>query len=83
MATQVIEVWDLHVWDGGDRENYRASFSNPEAAAEAAGQHDRIDQRRIIVHESKADYVEWQSGNLRRNALAKLTNEERIVLGLV
>jgi hypothetical protein len=36
----------------------------------------------IMVFESYSEYEEWKSGEVKRNALSKLTKEEKIVLGL-
>lgn len=82
MATNVITLWDLHIWDGCDRTNYATSFTNQQAATACANQYDSVYERKIVIHESPDDYKQWKSGEVRRRALSKLSEEERVALGL-
>jgi hypothetical protein len=82
MTTRIIEAYDVSRWDGGDRTNHYCFMSNEKDAKEVAGEHGHYVKRDFVVHESIADLQHWNSGELKRQALAKLTPAEKIALGL-
>lgn len=82
MTTRIIECYDVQRWDGGDRTNHYCFMTTEKDAKEVAGEHGHIVKRDFVVHESIADLQHWNSGELKRKALAKLTIAEKIALGL-
>lgn len=82
MSTQIIECFDVQRWDGGDRNNHYCYMSTEKDAKEVAGEHGSYFKRDFVIHQSIADLQNWNSGELKRQALAKLTTAEKIALGL-
>lgn len=82
MATTVIEVYDVQEWDGGDRQIHKCYIVNKEDAEELAGKHGAVVKRSLVIHDTKADYLELAQGEIKRRALEKLTPLERQALGL-
>lgn len=80
--TKIIECWEVQRWDGGERHNHHCYVETEITAKEIAGVHDIVIRREFIIHETKTAYDEWHNGKLKEKALAKLTPEERKVLGL-
>jgi hypothetical protein len=80
---QIIKCWDIQVWDGGERTNHKYYVSTEEAALQwkKMHKHDTIYEREFVILESFEEITEYDNGELRRRALAKLTDAERKVLG--
>jgi hypothetical protein len=82
MTTRIIECFDVQHWDGGERHNHHAYIVDENDAKVVAGEHGLLIKRTFVIHDNLADYQHHKSDELKRTALAKLTPEERIVLGL-
>jgi hypothetical protein len=80
--TKIIECYDVQLWDGGDRHYHECYVVDKDDAKAIAGQHGAVYKRTFIIHESKEEYEFLKSGELKKQALAKLTVEERNALGL-
>ncbi len=81
---KIINCWDIRVWDGGDRHNHRYYVATKEAADEwkARNKFDEVYEQQFIILDSYEEVLDYQTGEARRRALAKLTEEDKIVLGL-
>lgn len=81
---QIIKCWDIQVWDGGDRHNHKYYVATKEAADEwmKKNTYDTVYEKEMVILDSWDELQEYKNGELRKRALAKLTEEERVVLGL-
>ena len=81
---KIIKCWDIQVWDGGDRHNHKYYVATKEAADEwmKNNKYDMIYEHEFVIIDSWDELQDYKNGELRKRALAKLTEEERIVLGL-
>ena len=81
---KIIKCWDIQVWDGGDRHNHKYYVATKEAADAwmAKNKYDTVWEKEFIILDSWDELQDYQDGELRKRALAKLTAEERVVLGL-
>jgi hypothetical protein len=81
---KIIKCWDIQVWDGGDRHNHKYYVATKEAADAwiAKNKYDMIYEKEMIILDDLPEVEAYRNGELRKRALAKLTEEERIVLGL-
>lgn len=83
MATRIIECFDVQRWDGGDHTNHYCFIANEKDAKYVAREeHGSYFKRDFVVHDNIADLQHWNNGELKRQALAKLTTAEKIALGL-
>lgn len=82
MATQVITVWDLQRWDGGEYHRHYAYLTNEEEANKMKGTGSHVVKMEIIIHDTQQDVLDFKNGEVKRRALAKLTKEEIKALGL-
>lgn len=82
MTTRIIECFDVHRWDGGDRNVHYCYMLNEKDAKEVASKHGSYFKCTFVVHETVEDLQHWNSGELKRQALEKLTTAEKIALGL-
>jgi hypothetical protein len=48
----------------------------------AENKYDEIYEKEFVILDSWDELQEYQNGELRKRALAKLTEEERVILGL-
>ena len=81
---QIIKCWDIQTWDGGDRHNHKYYVATKEAADAwiAKNKYDSVNEREFVILDSLDELTEYESGELRKRALAKLTEAEKKVLGL-
>ena len=81
---KIIKCWDIQVWDGGERTNHKYYVATKEAADAwmVENTYDSVYEKEFIILDSFAELEIYRNGELRKRALAKLTEEERIVLGL-
>ena len=81
---QIVKCWDIQAWDGGERHNHRYYVATKEAADEWLKNHphDAAYQHNMVILDDLNEVEAFKNGELRKRALAKLTDEERIVLGL-
>ena len=81
---QIIKCWDIQVWDGGDRHNHKYYVKTREAAAawKEKNKYDEIYLTEFVILDDLTEIEAFKNGELRKQALAKLTDAEKIVLGL-
>lgn len=81
---QVIDYWAISVWDGGERHNHTYNFSSKMDADQYIRDHkyDLADNRQLIIIDSYDEFKEFVNGEARRKALSKLSNEEKVILGI-
>ena len=81
---KIIKCWDIQVWDGGDRHNHKYYVATKEAADEwkAKNKFDEVYEKEFVILDSWDELEAYENGELRKRALAKLTDAERKVLGL-
>lgn len=81
---KIIKCWDIQVWDGGDRHNHKYYVATKEAADAwvANNKYDMVYEHEIVILDDLAEVEAYKNGELRKRALAKLTEEDKIVLGL-
>jgi len=85
MTFQVVNVVSVQEWDGGDRYHHKFYFTDYEVAKEYKAKVDKscyLHHTSLIVCDTIEDVKNWKNGELRQRALAKLTPEDRQVLGL-
>lgn len=82
MATQIITVYEVYKWDGGDRQPHYAYLTNEEEAKKLTTPQDYMGKREFIIHDTAQDVKDFKGGEVKRRALAKLTKEEINALGL-
>ena len=80
-----LTVYDIQVWDGRDRHIHKHYTTDPEATKAWLNKnpHDFIQKKTMIIAESTEELFDMDSGEVKRRALAKLTEAEKIALGLV
>jgi hypothetical protein len=81
---KIIKCWDIQVWDGGDRHNHKYYVATKEAADEwkAKNKFDEIYEKEFVILDNWDELQAYKDGELRKRALAKLTDAEKVVLGL-
>lgn len=81
---KIIKCWDIQVWDGGDRNYHKYYVATKEAAMKwlESNKYDSVYEREFMILDSYEELMQYDKGELRKKALAKLTDEERKVLGL-
>jgi hypothetical protein len=81
---QIINFWDIQVWDGGDR-HFHKHYVSTKAAADAwmsKNPYDLIQEVELVIFDDMDELQDHANGEVRKRALAKLTAEEKIALGL-
>ena len=81
---QIIKMWDIQVWDGGDRTNHKYFVATKAAAEEwlKNNTYDSVYEKEIIILDSYAELMDFKNGEAKKRALATLTEEDKVVLGL-
>lgn len=81
---QVIKCWDIQVWDGGERTVHKYYVKTKEAADEwkANNTYDSVYEREFVILDSYDELMDYKTGEARKRALAKLTDEDKIALGI-
>ena len=81
---QIIKCWDIRTWDGGDRHNHKYYVATKEAADawKAKNKYDEVYETEFVILDSLDELTEYENGELRKRALAKLSEAEKKVLGL-
>lgn len=72
------------MWNGVDRHNHKYYVSTKEAADEwkKNNNYDAIYEKEIIVHDSYIEIMSFRNSEAKKAALAKLSEEDKIALGL-
>lgn len=81
----IIPVWNVHLWDGGDRHNHGFYVMREGTTAkdiEAAHRHSMSFKEEMVVLSSLDQYPDFLHLLARKRALDKLTEQDRKVLGL-
>jgi hypothetical protein len=80
-----LKLYDIQVWDGGSSHNHKHYTTDLVAAAcwQTVHEHDFIIEKTMVIAESIKELFDLDSGEVKRRALAKLTEAEKIALGLV
>jgi DNA polymerase III delta prime subunit len=81
---QIIKCWDIQVWDGGERHYHRYYVKTKEAAEawKKTNKFDEIYETEFVILDDLNEVEAFKNGELRKQALAKLTDVEKVVLGL-
>lgn len=81
---KIIKCWDIQVWDGGDRHDHKYYVATKEAADAwmAKNKFDTVYEKQFIILDSYEELMDYRNGESRKRALAKLTEEDKIALGL-
>jgi hypothetical protein len=85
MSIQILKLYQIHEWDGGERQVPSDKYlSNPEAAKayKEKFKHDYIGEKVLVVVDSIEELEEVKTARIRAAALAKLDPLERKVLGV-
>jgi len=80
-----MTLYDIQVWDGGDRRIHK-HYTNDKLAAEAwqaKYKNDLVSTRVFHIAESVEELFELDTGMIAERALAKLTTAEKVALGLI
>jgi len=80
---QVLKMWSVCVWDGGDRQNHRFYLSNKDEADRylKGNTMDCVREQTVEVFDTIEEWRDWNEGKVKERALSKLTAEERRALG--
>lgn len=82
---QVIDVWNVQAWDGGDRHNHHFYLKREAATEQQLKEwdiHGLFLKQSLIVLDSMEEIPRFEQEKIRQRALAKLTTVEREALGL-
>lgn len=81
---KIIKCWDIQVWDGGDRHNHKYYVATKEAADEwmKNNKYDTVYEHEFVILDDWNELEEYKNGEMRKRALAKLTEQDKKVLGL-
>lgn len=81
---KILNLLELHEWDGGDRSYYKRICVVPELREEAkkVRPHDSFVTRTIYIVEAVTDFTDIATEIKKAAALAKLSLAERKLLGL-
>ena len=83
---EIKTLYQLHNWDGGERHNATDYyFETKEVGNEyvaVVDQYANIIPKTLIICSSLEDYKQNLKSELKKRALAKLTKEDRAILGL-
>lgn len=80
---KVITVYQVDLWDGGERHNFGFYLSSKEEL----DKYQEIDihccahKKEIVIFDTIEERNEYNSGLAKKRALQKLTPEERVALG--
>ncbi len=79
----IIEVQEVHLWDGGDRHNFGFYLATKDEADKykKLDPHCYISPRTLMIFNTVDEQQRFSQGEVKNRALSKLTKEERIALG--
>ncbi len=80
-----LDVYEVALWDGGNmhkHEYYVLKENSTKEQLEKLHQYSHIREKTIVVMHKPEEYADFKLEQLRQRALAKLTKEERKILGL-
>lgn len=83
---EIKTLFQVHNWDGGDRhiptDYYFTTEQLGQEYEDTIEKHCWIQKKTLIICQSIDDYKQSTKAEIKRKALAKLTAEERSILGL-
>ena len=85
MTLQVENLVSVQEWDGADRHYHRFYLRDIETAKRYKAEVDKfchLHEVSLIICDNLQDVAEWKNGDLKRKALAKLTEADKTILGL-
>ncbi len=80
---QILKLYDVQSWDGGDRHNHKFYLTSKAEADKymLGNKYDAVYEKTIEVFDTLEEWKEWNTGKVKERALSKLTPEERRALG--
>jgi len=80
---KIFTVWDIQVWDGGDRHYHKYYVSSKAVADEwmKKNPNDLVSEVELRIFDTLDHVIESETEEIRIRALLKLTAEERKALG--
>lgn len=85
----VANVFSAQAWDGGERHNHEFFLSSQKAVDDfkaTLGPNNQhyytFSSQKLVIAHSAAQIQEYKTGEMRRRALAKLTAEDKVILGI-
>lgn len=80
---QVLKLYSVQVWDGGDRQNHKFYLSDKAEADKylQGNSYDAVREVTLEIFDTLDEWKDWNTGKVKERALAKLTTEERRALG--
>ena len=80
---QILKLYSVQVWDGGDRHNHKFYLTSKEEADKylKGNTYDAVYETTLEVFDTLDEWNDWNKGKVKERALAKLTAEERRALG--
>lgn len=82
---KLLQVKRVDLWDGGKRHNF-GYYIDASVADDTINKHSQyciITKHNLIIFDSITDKIEYNSKAKREAILAKLTTEEKVILGLL
>ena len=81
---QLLTLYSVQVWDGGDRHNHKFYMETEEAAKEylKGNKYDLYSKVELVIYKNKQDVTDNSKESLKARAMAKLTKEELHALGI-
>jgi hypothetical protein len=82
---EILKLYQLYQWDGGEREVPKSVYFKTRAECDQyleGRKHDRFREETLHIFESAAEYKESKSQSLKASALAKLSDLEKLALGI-
>lgn len=80
---KVITVWQVDLWDGGERQNFGFYLSSKEEADKYKKNnvHCNIHPKELVIFDTIEEREEYSNGIAKKRALEKLSPKERVALG--
>ena len=81
-----LTIWRIEEWDGGDRQLPNGNYFSNEEAAEEYKKNNKFNacvKQTIRIYDSLQDLEDNSKQKLKERALAKLTEEDKRILGLI
>ena len=83
---QIIKVFKIYDWDGGDRDELKSYYLKREENFDAnllkANHNRHFAPESIVILDNLQELKQYELGALKKKALAKLTAQEKLLLGI-
>lgn len=83
---QVLQLYRVHQWDGGERTNATDIYFTEQKAADdykAANKFDTVIKNNLVLCASLDEYESFKLNAIKERAMSKLSVEEKYALGLL